>query len=114
MSQTLRVALAILAVWRLTHLGAREDGPWQVIRRLRQRIAGDAVVCFYCASVWVAAPFAFFVSGGWTERFVAWWAISGGAALLERATAEPTAITIEESDSGVLRPERRAADDQPV
>ena len=112
-----RLALAVLAVWRITHLLAREDGPWDTFRTLRGRTAGGLLgrllACFYCLSVWVALPFALFVGTTPIEQFVAWWAISGGAILLERATAEPLAIPIEGGGDELLRTERRPADDQP-
>ena len=117
MPDIFRLVLAVLAVWRITHLLAREDGPWEAFREIRARTAGTMVgrllACFYCLSVWVAVPFALFVGATAVEEFVAWWAISGGAILLERATAEPLAIQIEDGGDELLRTERRPADDQP-
>jgi hypothetical protein len=82
--------LAILAVWRITHLLQAEDGPWNLMVRLR-RSAGDGFVgqvldCFYCLSLWIAIPFAWFVGESWKERLLLWPALSGGAVLLQRAT----------------------------
>ena len=34
-NRPLRLVLAALAVWRLTHLLAEEDGPWGLVARLR-------------------------------------------------------------------------------
>jgi hypothetical protein len=78
-----------LAVWRVTHLRFAEDGPWRVLARLRAATQGgfwvDVFGCFYCLSLWVAAPFAFALSlDGWTWRAVSWLALSGAACLLER------------------------------
>lgn len=91
--------IAALAVWRLTHLLVAEDGPWRLVVRLRRRAGdgfwGELLDCFYCLSVWIAAPFAllFAVPGheaGWPARglawFLAWLALSAAAILLERAT----------------------------
>ncbi len=83
--------LAILACWRITHLLNAEDGPWDSIVRLR-RAAGEGFLgklldCFYCLSLWVAAPLALAVGFGWAERFLLWLGISAGASLLERATS---------------------------
>jgi hypothetical protein len=39
-------------------------------------------------SVWVAAPFAMLLEQGWKERGMLWLALSGGAILLERMSAE--------------------------
>jgi hypothetical protein len=79
---------ATLATWRVTHLIAAEDGPWNAVARLR-RLAGagwlgDLMDCFYCASLWVALPFAGVLATGWAEGIIAWLALSGGAILLER------------------------------
>jgi hypothetical protein len=86
---------AILATWRLTHLVVAEDGPWDLVARLR-RIAGSGFLgrmmdCFYCLSMWVALPIALWLGDDWIARAVAWPALSGGAILLERvAPARPT------------------------
>lgn len=87
--------LAVLATWRITHLLADEDGPADLIVRLRARL-GDGLVgklmdCFYCLSIWIAAPAALFVTRRPLEWLVTWLALSGAACLLERATKEPAA-----------------------
>jgi hypothetical protein len=86
-----RFALASLATWRVTHLLADEDGPADVVVRLRAHLGdgplGGLMDCFQCLSVWVAAP----LSVGLTRKRrpdpVAWLALSGAACLLEQATA---------------------------
>ena len=97
MDAWLRLVLAVLACWRVSHLLAREDGPWNAVARVRAALGGGVLGrmmdCFYCLSVWVAAPLAFFVAPGWIERVVAWLAVSGGACLLERIGREPVAFT---------------------
>lgn len=97
--------LSILAVWRVTHLFWGEDGPGDVFVRIR-RLAGNGFLgrlldCFYCLSLWVAAPFAWILGSTWLERILLWLGLSGGAILLERATsrapaAAPTAEWREE------------------
>lgn len=95
-----RFLLAVLAVWRVTHLLSKEDGPWGAISRIRRGLeggfAGRLLSCFYCLSVWIAAPFTFFVPGTPVERVVVWLALSGAAVLLERATGESLDIQIED------------------
>jgi hypothetical protein len=90
MSTEFRFICAMLATWRLTHLLTAEDGPFDVIVQLRARlgdsVAGRAMDCFYCLSIWMAAPLALFVATNLTEWLVTWLALSGGACLLERAT----------------------------
>jgi hypothetical protein len=81
------------AVWRVTHLLHAEDGPWDAFARLR-RLAGEVGLgkmfdCFYCLSVWVAAPFAAAIGVDWRGRVLLWPALSGAAILLERATTRP-------------------------
>ena len=87
-----RFVVAALAAWRITHLLAREDGPADAIVRVRARlgdgIAGRLLDCFYCLSVWVAAPLALLVCRDPLERLATWAALSGAACLLERITDE--------------------------
>ena len=104
------LTIAILATWRISHLVAKEDGPWDVVLRLRG-LAGTGMIgrlmdCPYCVSLWVAVPMVFLVGETWVERVVLWLAISGGSSLLERwwesrATASPTESTSAEEDSYV-------------
>jgi Protein of unknown function (DUF1360) len=85
-----RFILGLLTVWRIAHLLQAEDGPWDIVVRLR-RVAGNGfwgnlLDCFYCLSLWVAAPLAFLLGRSWPERILLWPALSGGASLLEQAT----------------------------
>ena len=116
MHQSLRFLLAALAVWRVTHLLAHEDGPWDVLRRVRTGAVaiglGRLMRCFYCLSVWIALPAGWFVGTTWLERFVAWLAASGAAILLERLTAPPP-LSFEGMDDELLRSADRTRDDQP-
>ena len=79
--------LAVLAVWRVTHLLHAEDGPWDVVARLRGW-AGDGLLgrmmdCFYCASLWVALPAAAMLGSGWEHFVLLWPALSAAAITLE-------------------------------
>jgi hypothetical protein len=90
-----RLLLGVLCVWRITHLFQAEDGPWSVIVHIR-RAAGDGFFgqlldCFYCLSLWIAAPFAWVLGRTVTERILLWLAFSGGAILAERITRRPAA-----------------------
>jgi len=88
----MRFALAALATWRVTHLVAEEDGPADVVVRLRARAGsswvGSLMDCFGCLSLWVAAPFCVGVVRDRRALPVAWLALSGAACLLEQATRE--------------------------
>ena len=99
MSETdwwIRFVVAVLAVWRVTHLLASEDGPADLFVRLRRRLGagllGRLMDCFQCLSLWVAAPLAFYVGGRPVELLLAWLAVSGAACLLERLGEEPVVI----------------------
>jgi uncharacterized protein DUF1360 len=115
--------LGVLGVWRITHLLAAEDGPGNVLVRLRRGAGegfwGRLLDCFYCSSLWVAAPFALLLAAGWHERFLSWLAFSAGAILLERATGSRTAVLPaphmedQEDDHELLRPTERTASRHP-
>lgn len=101
---------AVLAVWRLTHLLVAEDGPWELIRRMRDAVSAIGlqrlINCFLCCSVWVATAVALFLGGTWRQVALAIPALSGGAILLERATAGPDAAAFfeeKEAPHGLLR-----------
>lgn len=113
----IRLVLAVLATWRVTHLLSREDGPADIIVRIRRRLGGGVLGrgmdCFQCASLWVAAPFALFVSDRPVEWLMSWVAASGAGCLLERLTPEPVVVErLPENsnrgfDYGMLRTETR-------
>jgi hypothetical protein len=67
---------------------AIEEGPANAIVRLRESLANTILAsfinCFGCLSVWIAIPFAFFVSAVPVDWIVTWVALSGAAFLLER------------------------------
>ncbi|MFY9852603.1 MAG: DUF1360 domain-containing protein [Terracidiphilus sp.] len=85
-----RLTLAVLATWRLTHLLAAEDGPWEIIANLRKVLGnsflGKLMDCFYCLSLWVGAAVACLLANNWKEWPLYWLALSGAACLLERLT----------------------------
>jgi hypothetical protein len=101
--------LGVLGVWRITHLLQAEDGPWDVIARLRRALGegfrGRLLDCFYCLSLWIAAPFAAGLGGTLAGKLLLWPALSGAAILLERMTApapSPSAPYWKEEDPDVL------------
>ncbi|HEY6292048.1 MAG TPA: hypothetical protein VI455_10895 [Terriglobia bacterium] len=109
-----RFVLGILATWRVTHLLANEDGPADLVVRLRARLgsglAGELMDCFKCLSLWIAAPAALFLSRRPLDWLVAWLALSGAACLLERLgheaiEMEPVSHASEGESNHVLRSE---------
>lgn len=105
------LVIGILVVWRVTHLLAVESGPADLFGEVRHLagsgMLGELVSCFYCLSVWIAAPLAYLLADNWKHRLLLWPALSAGAILLERATTagQPTEPIIlqDAEDSHVLR-----------
>ena len=107
------LALGILCVWRITHLFQAEDGPWDLVVRLRRKVGegfwGQLLDCFYCLSLWIALPFAFLLGETLIEQLLLWPALSAGAIFLESVIPQeeevPPApyIEHEEDEDGMLR-----------
>jgi len=106
------LVLGALAVWRLTHLLQAEDGPADIIVRLRRR-AGNGLWaqlldCFYCLSLWIALPVACWIGRSYGEKALLWLALSAAAILLERTTGQQARLSEthyfedEEDNDGVL------------
>jgi hypothetical protein len=118
-SQFYYLILGILVVWRVTHLLYGEDGPWNLFLRLRQKLGegfwSSLLDCFYCLSVWVALPVAFWTGQGWKQRLLLWPALSAGAIILERVSSknergtDVTYIEDKENDH-VLRQEQKSTE----
>lgn len=87
--------LSVLCVWRITHLIQAEDGPWNIIIRVRRAAGngfwGELLDCFYCLSLWISAPLAYLLGESPTEQLLLWPALSAGAILAERATFQAEA-----------------------
>ena len=100
------LVLGILSVWRVTHLFNAEDGPWNLLVRLRQRAGtgfwAGLLDCFYCLSLWIAAPLAYVIGKQWRERLLLWPALSAGSILLERLSRRkpeaPAALFFEDEE----------------
>ena len=90
MNILLYLFLSALAVWRITHLVSKEDGPFDIIFSIRKKAGagffGSLMDCFYCSSIWVALPFGIWLGSNWKEKLLYWVALSGAACLLEQAT----------------------------
>lgn len=120
-SSALTVALAILATWRVTHLLAEEDGPADLVLKLRSKLGtnvlGTLMDCFQCLSLWIAIPFAFAVTRSLSEWVLVWLALSGAACLLERFGTAPADLPAyplsfpENHDHVVLRPRQSDPED---
>lgn len=88
------LVLSVFAVWRITHMLGKEDGPFDIIFVMRKKAGagffGSLLDCFYCLSIWIALPFGFWLGANWLEKILVWLALSGAACLLEQATTGKT------------------------
>jgi len=105
----LRFGVAALGTWRVTHLLVHEDGPADAVARLREQLGdsplGGLMDCFYCTSMWMAIPFAFFAAKKPVNRLAAWLALSGAACLINEFTSREAEG--KGSDNGLLRTETK-------
>ena len=84
-----------------------------MVLRLRAALGngllGRLLDCFYCLSLWIAAPIALAVARDPVEFVLAWFGLSGAACLLERLAPVPPAViqplAIEGDDDELLRTE---------
>ncbi len=126
----MRFVLAVFATWRITHLIAREDGPADIIARLRSGLGygfwGKLMDCFYCLSIWIAAPLTLLVCSKPLDLLLTWLAVSGAACLLERIGQEPVVIqrisqitkedlnNTKDTNNGMLRTETGGPEEQSI
>ncbi|WP_342328085.1 DUF1360 domain-containing protein [Pedobacter sp. FW305-3-2-15-E-R2A2] len=80
--------ISVLAVWRVTHLIQAEDGPFDVIYKLR-KLAGESFFgslmdCFFCLSIWVALPLGIYFGNDWMEKVLLTLSFSAAAIFLEQ------------------------------
>jgi hypothetical protein len=86
----LQYLLAVIVVWRVTHLFSAEDGPFDIIFKFRKLLGnsvfGKLMDCFYCLSIWVGLIMAICFSNSWKEIIFMALYYSGAAILLEKMT----------------------------
>lgn len=80
--------ISILSVWRVTHLIQAEDGPFDIIFKLR-KLAGNSFFgslmdCFFCLSIWVALPIGIYFGNNWMEKILLVLSLSAAAIFLEQ------------------------------
>lgn len=80
--------VAVLATWRITHLLSREDGPFDILFRVKKQLGqgffGNLLDCFYCLSIWISVPFAAWTGNGILEIVIDTIAISGAACIIQK------------------------------
>lgn len=101
----LRVAIAALATWRLTQFLVIDDGPWDVVWRIRKSLGryefaalaedpriseittgfGKFLECAHCAGKWAALGMAALVIWPSTpgDLFILAWGLAGAQSLIE-------------------------------
>jgi hypothetical protein len=82
--------ILVIAVWRLTHLIGAEDGPFDLIIKLRKLLGtslfGKLMDCFYCLSIWIGLLTAWYIGNNVEEIIILCLYYSGSSILLEKLT----------------------------
>jgi hypothetical protein len=90
MSPLEKYLVLVIVVWRLTHLISAEDGPFDLIIKLR-KLAGNTFFgklmdCFYCLSIWIGLAAACFANDNFKQLIILTLYYSGASILLEKLT----------------------------
>ena len=88
----LELLLAVLAAYRVAHMLAQEDGPFDLFARLRGRFdpaqstwLGRGLNCVACLSFWVSLAAALLLQrGDLNGLIISWLAIAGGVLVIHR------------------------------
>jgi hypothetical protein len=82
--------ILVVVTWRLTHLISAEDGPFEVIIKVRKLFGntflGKLMDCFYCLSIWIGLGLACFEENHSIEIIILTLYYSGSSILLEKIT----------------------------
>jgi hypothetical protein len=82
--------LCALTVWRVAHLLTSENGPWDLVLKMRAALGfgllGRLMACFYCLSLLASLPPALWMSSSRAGFVIQWMALSAVACLLEKTT----------------------------
>lgn len=84
----LTLALATLAVYRVSYLLTRETGPFRLGERWRnlytgENWIGEGLRCLYCISFWLCLPLGLWF-GGMVDGWLYWLGIAGAIVLLDQ------------------------------
>ena len=78
--------LCTLAVWRISYLFSQEDGPFDLVIKIRKPFGqgqiGKLLDCFFCLSIWISIPFACIIALTILDGIIVTLALSGAASLL--------------------------------
>jgi len=80
----------VIVVWRLVHFINAEDGPFDLVIRLRKLLGnsffGKLMDCFYCLSIWIGLAGGLFAGSTVKEIILLTLYYSGLSILLEKLT----------------------------
>lgn len=81
--------LALLAVYRVSHLLTQEDGPFDLFSTLREKLGqatwvGRGAACLLCVSFWLSALPAFYLARTYVEFALYWGGIAGGVLVIRK------------------------------
>ncbi len=90
MSLIEKYIILVVVVWRLTHLISSEDGPFDLIIKIRKLFGnsffGKLMDCFYCLSIWIGLGAAIYTGDNIKEIILLTLYYSGASLLLEKIT----------------------------
>lgn len=90
MPELVKYFVIIIVVWRITHLFSMEDGPFDIIIKIRKALGsgflGKLMDCFYCLSIWVSLLFSIIIGTGYLEIIILSLYYSGAVIILEKLT----------------------------
>lgn len=82
--------IIVVVVWRLTHLISAEDGPFDLIFKLRKlfgnSFVGKLMDCFYCLSIWIGFLCAIYIGNTTIDVLFLTLFYSGASILVEKLT----------------------------
>lgn len=90
MDELVKYLVIVIVVWRLTHLITTEDGPFDLIIKLRKGVGnsflGKLMDCFYCLSIWIGLAFAIYSEKNVEMIIIFTLYYSGSSILIEKLT----------------------------
>jgi hypothetical protein len=90
MDAIVKYFVMVIVVWRLTHIICAEDGPFDLIFKLRKLLGnsffGKLMDCFYCLSIWIGLLCALYEGDQIMEIIILTLFYSGASLLLEKLT----------------------------
>lgn len=87
-NELIRYLVMVFVVWRVTHLISSEDGPFDIVIRVRKLLGsgffGRLADCFYCLSIWVGLAAALLAGGDVMTIILMTLYYSGASIFIER------------------------------